>query len=97
MHQGWQSEEFCYSIMCEHSTMSCLGYTFNLSHSDPDKRRLIEKWNTRATPPANAQLVEALKFIAGGCLVPPDGGSPTLQDAIEAAEKALAQKDANNA
>lgn len=35
------------------------------------------------------QLVDALKFIENGCLVPPDGGSPDLQDARNAARKAL--------
>lgn len=37
----------------------------------------------------NARLREALEFIAGGCLVPPDGGSPRLEDAIATASLAL--------
>lgn len=40
------------------------------------------------------QLIQAkddeLTFINSGCLVPPDGGSPTIQDAIDSAAKALA-------
>jgi hypothetical protein len=32
---------------------------------------------------------EVFDFIAGGCLVPPDGGQPSLGDAIGAAGKAL--------
>lgn len=41
-------------------------------------------------PPAKVQvLVDTLQFIANGCLVPPDGGSPDIGDAIEAAEKTL--------
>lgn len=31
----------------------------------------------------------SLKHIANGCLVPPDGGSPTWQDAIDEARTAL--------
>ncbi len=36
-----------------------------------------------------AGVREKLEFIAGGCLVPPDGGSPNLRDAIESAREAL--------
>lgn len=42
---------------------------------------------------ANKVLREALDFISKGCLVPPDGGSPYLQDAIEEAQKALKAAD----
>ena len=44
------------------------------------------------TPEAQAErdrLRAALEFIADGCLVPPDGGSPCFDDAIEAAREAL--------
>lgn len=37
------------------------------------------------------EIEEELKFIANGCLVPPDGGSPTLDDAVRAAKQALTQ------
>jgi chromosome segregation ATPase len=36
------------------------------------------------------RLRETLKFIASGCLVPPDGGEPRFEDAIDAAREALA-------
>lgn len=35
------------------------------------------------------KVVEALKFIANGCLVPPDGGSPCIDDAIKEARQIL--------
>jgi hypothetical protein len=35
------------------------------------------------------RLKGALAFIANGCLVPPDGGSPKLEDAVTAAKEAL--------
>jgi hypothetical protein len=38
----------------------------------------------------NARLRETLKFIAIGCFVPPDGGEPRFEDAIDAAREALA-------
>lgn len=34
-----------------------------------------------------------LEFIASGCLVPPDGGMPCREDAIEAARAALKELD----
>lgn len=37
---------------------------------------------------------EALEWIAGGCLVPPDGGSPRLDDAIDVAAEALSDTSA---
>lgn len=40
----------------------------------------------------NARLREALEFIRSGCLAPPDGGSPCLDDAISAARAALEGK-----
>ena len=41
---------------------------------------------------ANLKLaVEALEFIANGCLVEPDGGSPGEYDAIDSAREALAK------
>jgi hypothetical protein len=40
---------------------------------------------------ALAIAVEALEFISDGCLVPPDGGSPRLTDAIQTACEALAK------
>lgn len=39
----------------------------------------------------NHIMEAALRFIAGGCLVPPDGGSPCFDDAIDAAREALAE------
>lgn len=39
-----------------------------------------------------ARLREALEWIADGCLVPPDGGSPRLEDAVDAAREALKGK-----
>lgn len=38
-----------------------------------------------------AKMKEALKFVADGCLVPPDGGNPCLEDAIEHARTTLAE------
>jgi hypothetical protein len=38
-----------------------------------------------------AVAVEALEVISSGCLVPPDGGSPSLDDAITEARAALAK------
>lgn len=38
----------------------------------------------------NARLREALVDISHGCLVPPDGGSPTFDDLVDCARKALA-------
>ena len=35
--------------------------------------------------------VEELEFIKSGCLVPPDGGQPKLEDAIKTASDALAE------
>lgn len=35
------------------------------------------------------RLREALDFIASGCLVPPDGGTPNFDDAIKCASEAL--------
>jgi len=43
----------------------------------------------------NKRLRKALEFIASGCLVPPDGGSPTLEDAVERAQQALEGRDEN--
>lgn len=39
-----------------------------------------------------AELEAALQHIANGCLVPPDGGSPCLQDAIDTAKEVLQHK-----
>lgn len=41
------------------------------------------------------RLRGVLEFIANGCLVPPDGGSPRFEDAIEAARQALQQDKEN--
>lgn len=32
------------------------------------------------------QIIEKLSFIEDGCLVPPDGGSPTIHDAMKTAK-----------
>ena len=39
-----------------------------------------------------AKLEAALKFIANGCLVPPDGGQPCFDDAIQSAREALKEE-----
>lgn len=39
------------------------------------------------------KLRDALEFIKSGCLVPPDGGSPDLMDAVNSAKEALANDD----
>ncbi len=38
-----------------------------------------------------AEMAEALEFIASGCLVPPDGGSPKPEDASDTAKDVLAK------
>lgn len=37
----------------------------------------------------NQRMREALEFIKNGCLVPPDGGSPSIDDYMKAAHRAL--------
>lgn len=43
--------------------------------------------------PVLEKVRELLEFSANGCLVPPDGGSPTIQDHIDTAKEALALLD----
>jgi hypothetical protein len=69
---------------------------FSFSHVGDSRSPLMENSfiagaNSIAT--MLLKLAEALEFIAGGCLVPPDGGSPCLDDAIIAASDELAKFD----
>ncbi len=34
-------------------------------------------------------VIDKLEFISSGCLVPPDGGSPDIMDAVNAAKEAM--------
>lgn len=45
--------------------------------------------NIKKLQKQNEIMRKALKFIQSGCLVPPDGGSPDLMDAVKCAEEAL--------
>lgn len=53
---------------------------------------LVSTIRQALTPQSSADLGrvrELLQFSANGCLVPPDGGSPTIQDHIDTAKEAL--------
>lgn len=64
---------------------------WNNDGMDPDWRPdpSVFRSETERLKEENAKLRKALEFIAGRCLVPPDGGSPKLEDAVEAAKAAL--------
>ena len=57
-----------------------------------EKNLFIEKSQRILVASLQKQLaiaVEALDWIGGGCLVPPDGGTPYLEDAVDSAREAL--------
>ena len=56
--------------------------TFISTFDPPTVARLLETVRIQA---------EALEFSKSGCLVPPDGGSPDVQDHINNASEALAR------
>jgi hypothetical protein len=66
-------------------------FTACIASAENDYHKAMAKIKTLSEQ--NEKLREGLEFIASGCLVPPDGGTPNFEDAIEAARNTLKETE----